>query len=61
MQSQLDQAIHDLTNQERGLVTTLELAKLSGGAYVAQRRLDDLAALSAPRSDVTKVCALLGN
>ena len=34
MQSQLDQAIHDLTNQERGLVTTLELAKLSGGAYV---------------------------
>jgi hypothetical protein len=31
MQSQLDQAIHDLTNQERGLV---ELAKLSGGAYV---------------------------
>jgi hypothetical protein len=59
MQSQLEQAIHDLTYQERGLVSSLEPAKLPGGVYVDQRRLDDLAALPSSRFDVSKLCVLL--
>jgi hypothetical protein len=59
MISQLDRAIADLTYRDAGLIADVEPVKLTGGRYVAQSRIDDLAGLSAPRFDVTKLLELL--
>src|SRR5712664_2726694 len=59
MLSQLDRAIHDLTYRVAGLIGDVESVKLPGGVYVAQSRIDELAALPAPRFDLTKLLTLL--